>query len=127
MLNGASYCCIDLLALWHWHQVQPAQATVVTATIRNARGFGRIDADETNRVHGLMDTATIEGPGRINTGVYVVHAPLLDRIPADGPISIEQDLLPRWVDNLAVLTNWSRPEVPAVDDPAPYAGTSALG
>jgi len=30
-------------------------------------------------------------------------------------------------DDLAVLTNWSRPEVPAVDDPAPYAGTNALG
>jgi len=30
-------------------------------------------------------------------------------------------------DDLAVLTSWSRPEVPAVDDPAPYAGTSALG
>ena len=30
-------------------------------------------------------------------------------------------------DDLAALTNWSRPEVPAVNDPAPYAGTSALG
>ena len=30
-------------------------------------------------------------------------------------------------DDLAVLTSWSRPEVPAVNDPAPYAGTSALG
>ena len=29
--------------------------------------------------------------------------------------------------DLAVLTNWSRPEVPTADDPAPYAGTSALG
>ena len=30
-------------------------------------------------------------------------------------------------DDLAALTNWTRPEVPAVDDPAPYAGTRALG
>lgn len=103
VLNGASYCCIDLLDLWHWHQVQPAHATVVTATIRNAHGFGRIAADESNRVHGLLDKATVEGPGRINTGIYVLHAPLLDRIPASGALSIEQDLLPRWIDNLAVF------------------------
>ena len=36
---------------------------------------------------------------------------------------------PAWrdlADDLAVLTNWSRPEVPAANDPAPYAGTNAL-
>jgi hypothetical protein len=30
-------------------------------------------------------------------------------------------------DALADLTAWSRPEVPAAGDPAPYAGTAALG
>ena len=28
---------------------------------------------------------------------------------------------------LADLTSWSRPEIPAAGDPAPYAGTAALG
>ena len=29
--------------------------------------------------------------------------------------------------DLAMMTSWTRPEIPTVDDPAPYAGTSALG
>jgi hypothetical protein len=28
---------------------------------------------------------------------------------------------------LADMTMWSRPEIPAAGDPAPYAGTAALG
>ena len=28
---------------------------------------------------------------------------------------------------LADMTSWSRPEIPAIGDPAPYAGTAALG
>ncbi|MEC9394280.1 MAG: hypothetical protein VYA89_00375, partial [Actinomycetota bacterium] len=28
---------------------------------------------------------------------------------------------------LADMTSWSRPEIPAAGDPAPYAGTAALG
>ena len=103
VMNAASYCCLDLLELWRWHQVQPAHATVVTATIRNAQGFGRVDADEANRVHHLGGRATIEGPGRINTGIYLVHAPLLERIPAGPSVSIERDLLPRWIENLSVF------------------------
>jgi|TARA_B100001971_G_scaffold847_1_gene654 hypothetical protein len=31
------------------------------------------------------------------------------------------------VDELVAMTAWSRPEIPAAGDPAPYAGTSALG
>jgi hypothetical protein len=31
------------------------------------------------------------------------------------------------IDALVALTAWSRPEIPAVGDPAPYAGTAALG
>ena len=31
------------------------------------------------------------------------------------------------VDALVALTAWSRPEIPAAGDPAPYAGTAALG
>ena len=29
--------------------------------------------------------------------------------------------------SLADITRWSRPEIPAAGDPAPYAGTAALG
>jgi hypothetical protein len=31
------------------------------------------------------------------------------------------------IDSLVALTAWSRPEIPAAGDPAPYAGTTALG
>ncbi len=30
-------------------------------------------------------------------------------------------------ESIGSLTAWSRPEIPAVGDPAPYAGTAALG
>jgi len=29
--------------------------------------------------------------------------------------------------DLADMTQWSRPEIPSTSDPAPYAGTAALG
>lgn len=68
----------------------------------------------------------------------LVRAMDLETLPAfiairqDGSvIGVAQGWDPKqWrtaASDLAELTAWSRPEIPVADDPAPYAGTAALG
>ena len=97
VMNGDSYCDVDLLGLWDWHHVHPAHVSVVTAEVEDARSFGRIEIDAADRIVRFAEKTADEGPGRINAGIYLIHTALLGRIPADQNVSMEHELFPHWV------------------------------
>lgn len=97
VLNGDSFCDADLLDLWDWHHVHPAHVSVVTAQVPDARSFGRIDIDANDRITRFREKSSEPVPGKINAGIYLMHAAILGRIPCDRPVSLEQELFPKWV------------------------------
>ncbi len=97
VMNGDSYCAADLLDLWDWHHVHPAHISVVTATVPDARSFGRIETDGSDRVVRFAEKTSDRSPGAINAGIYLMHTAMIGRIAKDRAVSLEQELFPRWV------------------------------
>jgi NDP-sugar pyrophosphorylase family protein len=96
VLNGDSYCAVDLADLWSWHHERAAAATLVAVEVADASRFGRVELDPAGRVTGFREKSAAAGAGRVNGGIYIVSAGLLARIPDGRPVSLERDVFPGW-------------------------------
>ena len=96
VMNGDSYCGIDLKAFWNWHCQQPATASIaLTRVIRNKR-YGSVKLDSGDRIVEFSEKKT-GGEGWINAGIYFLSQEVLQSIPQTGSISLERDIFPHWV------------------------------
>ena len=97
LLNGDSYCDLDLPALVAFHRGHAAGVSMALAAVADASRFGRVDADINGTVTGFREKDPTPTPGRINAGVYLFDRALLDAVPAGRAVSLERDVLPGWV------------------------------
>jgi NDP-sugar pyrophosphorylase family protein len=97
VLNGDSYCEVDLGALWSAHRTRGADATMVVTEVADTSGFGRVELDGDGRVRGFHEKAPGRRPGWINAGVYVIARARLLAVPSGRPVSLETELLPAWI------------------------------
>jgi len=75
-------------------------ATLLVTHPPDPGAYGVIDLDETSgRVLRFREKAPVDpATAWISAGVYVLDPSLLDRIPADRPVSIEFDVFPRLLE-----------------------------
>lgn len=97
VLNGDSYCRVDLAAAYAFHRRTRADLTMVTVGLQDTTRFGRVKLASDHRVVGFEEKATDAGPGSINAGIYFAQRTLLEELPSDTACSLERDWLPRWV------------------------------
>jgi len=97
VLNGDSFCEIDLEAHLAAHASRHARASLLLTRVEDTRRFGRVILDRKDRVIEFREKAAASGPGWINAGVYLLRRELLAALPAARPLSLEHDLLPRWM------------------------------
>ena len=119
---------------------------IIDTALRVLTGFRGADVRVSFVVTGTDPEGTLRFLGPLTDEILAFTDPDRSLVEALGLVALPAFVVVRqdgWVvgtaegwdpvawrdlaDDLAVLTNWSRPEVPAVDDPAPYAGTSPLG
>lgn len=97
VLNGDSYCEVDLPALLDWHRERRAEATLLLTGVLDTQRYGRVAIDKHFAVVAFEEKANTSGPGQINAGVYVLtHRFLLAIPPMDSP-SLERDVFPAWI------------------------------
>lgn len=94
LLNGDSFCDVDLDAFGRHHVEAGAPASLVLARVPNTSRFGRVERDG-GRVTRFVEKAEAVGEGWINAGVYLLDRERLAELPS-GPLSLERDVLPRW-------------------------------
>lgn len=97
LLNGDSYCDVDLAAFWRFHQAQGADASLVLARVADASRFGQVRVSPKGVVSSFREKEGEQKAGRVNAGVYLLSRSLLAGIPLLQPASLERDLLPGWV------------------------------
>jgi NDP-sugar pyrophosphorylase family protein len=97
VLNGDSYCEVDLAALWARHRARGAAATMVVAEVADTARYGRVDLGADGRVAGFREKGPERRPGWINAGLYVVARARLLAVPAGRPVALEAEVLPAWV------------------------------
>lgn len=96
IMNGDSVCTVDLRAVWAWHCVRNAEATMVLTHMSDSQGFGRVHLAADGRVLSFEEKGERGGAGWINAGIYLVARRLLETIPATGLVSLERDMFPAW-------------------------------
>ncbi|HWY85621.1 MAG TPA: nucleotidyltransferase family protein [Gemmataceae bacterium] len=98
LLNGDSFCDVDLSWLVAEHRRRRADLTLTLAHAPDRGRFGKVTMAADGKVTHFGEKQIDAGPGWINAGIYVLHRSLVNDIPPDKPSSLERDLLPRWVE-----------------------------
>jgi mannose-1-phosphate guanylyltransferase len=99
VVNGDVLTDLDLTALLAFHRARGAEGTIALHPVPDPSPFGVVPTDAEGRV-----TAFVEKPPRdeaptneINAGTYVLEPSVLDRIAANGRVSIERETFPAMV------------------------------
>ena len=97
VLNGDSYCEVDVPAFLAWHQERKARGSLALVHVPDTGRYGRVHLDGSGRILHFEEKGRSD-PGWINAGVYLLARPLVASIPADRAVSIERELFPDWVE-----------------------------
>ena len=96
LLNGDSYCDVDLEAFARFHRSESAGGSLVLIRVPDASRYGQVRLGRTGRVVRFEEKGATRGPGWVSAGVYLLDRALVAEVQP-GPLSLERDLLPRWV------------------------------
>lgn len=97
VLNGDSFCAADLPAFVARHWDSGAAASLVVTPVEDIARFGSVQLGPEGRVQEFREKTGRPGPGWINAGIYLFPRELFALLPAHVTISLERDVLPRWL------------------------------
>lgn len=97
VMNGDSYCKVDIRRFWEWHRLKGSDATLLLVKSNDAQRYGSVQTDAGARVVSFVEKREAAGSGLINAGIYLITRSLLELIPADKPVSLEREIFPSWI------------------------------
>jgi D-glycero-alpha-D-manno-heptose 1-phosphate guanylyltransferase len=98
VLNGDSFCDIDLGALDRVHRGYGAAATLAVLWQSDRRRSGAVTVDDRGRVVAFDSRPSTPAPGLINAGVYMLRRDVLHIIEPGRKVSLEDELFPTLVE-----------------------------
>ena len=99
--NGDSLILADLAPAWALFNRPEVDAVLLGVHQDDASRYGTLTTDAGGRLRGFEEKRP--GAGLVNAGVYLLKARLRQTLPADTPLSLEMQVLPRWAaDGVAV-------------------------
>jgi D-glycero-alpha-D-manno-heptose 1-phosphate guanylyltransferase len=96
-MNGDSLFDVPLEELIAFHQAVHARVSVALASVERRERFGTVEVQGDGQVVGFREKGQASAGGYINGGIYVFQTDVLRGIPADQPVSLEQDVFPGLV------------------------------
>jgi NDP-sugar pyrophosphorylase family protein len=125
LMNGDSYCAVDLAALREFHERRQADISMVLARSADASRFGMVRVDTVERVVAFEEK-TQSGGGWINAGVYFLARSLIEEIAPRRQVSLEKEMFSGWIDRKAFYAY--RTDGPFLDigTPESYAQAAAF-
>lgn len=95
VINGDGLLDVDLPEMEAFHRTRRAAVTFATVPVPDVSQSGALVLGPEDRVTSFREKDPGGGAGWINAGLYMVQAEVLDRLPPEGPSSLERDLFPR--------------------------------
>ncbi|MCK4412005.1 MAG: NTP transferase domain-containing protein [Candidatus Eisenbacteria sp.] len=96
VLNGDSYCGLDIAALLGFQAARTGGLCLAAARVEEVADFGCLAIEADDRLSGFREKGE-SGPGWINAGIYVLPRAFFEEALPAGRASLEHDILPRWV------------------------------
>ncbi len=91
VLNGDTYCPVDLSALQAAHL--DARLTLTLKRVEDVARFGSVVLDADGRVRAFREKSVAAGTGMINAGIYLLERDLLRLAPDEPEFSFETDIM----------------------------------
>jgi mannose-1-phosphate guanylyltransferase len=110
VLNGDVLTDADLTAMRRLHETRRSRTTIFLMPVPDPRAFGLVELDADGRLTRFREKPTADEPittNTINAGIYLIDAALLDRIPADRPVSIEREFFPALITDGIPSYGWT--------------------
>lgn len=95
VLNGDSYCTADLAEFYAG--ASGSERSMLLVRCEECGDYGRVETDADGRVTAYFEKEQSAGEGWVNAGVYLLSKAAIASIPAGGPVSIERDVFPAWI------------------------------
>lgn len=93
VMNGDSFVDADLCAFIESHRGSNAQGSLLCTEVADTARYGTVERDEQGFLARFLEKDPQRaGVGTINAGVYLLGAPILERISALGSGSVEKDV-----------------------------------
>jgi NDP-sugar pyrophosphorylase family protein len=97
VMNGDSFCELDLEPLCHFHTSRDAAATIVLTRVKDTTRYGRVNTDSASRIVRFEEKSATCAPGWISAGVYLLSRRLLLTIPPNETVSLERQVFTSWI------------------------------
>lgn len=97
LMNGDSYCEVDLADFRGFHLRQAADFSLVLAKVDDVSRYGHVQMENDGRVVRFGEKETSGAEGWINGGIYLLKRTLIEEIPDGRPVSLERGLFPAWI------------------------------
>lgn len=122
VLNGDSYCDIELAPLLRFHLDRGALATLVAAHLPGREDIGQVRLDAAGKVTSFLEKVPRQDARRafMNAGIYVLERAAFDGVP-EARLSLENELLPGWVSQGRCYGFVTTAEVVDIGTPDRYA------
>ena len=98
VMNGDSYCPVQLQTMFEAHAAYRAVATISVAKVSDSSRFGTVEYDAQHRVQAFIEKgqSTHQG-GYVSVGIYVLTHQALAGIATDKFCSIEKEIFPSLI------------------------------
>jgi mannose-1-phosphate guanylyltransferase len=108
VLNGDILTDADITAMLRFHTERGARASIYLTPVEDPGPYGLVDLAEDARVRRFIEKPAAEDQtvNTINAGIYVLDAPLLERIPPARVVSIEREFFPALVADGVPFFGW---------------------
>jgi len=94
VMNGDSYCQVDLGLLLDSHCRREMEASLVLAPVEDISRYGAVDITDAGIITNFSEKGCRQGYGLINAGIYLLRRSVVTAIHDDAMISLERDVFP---------------------------------
>jgi D-glycero-alpha-D-manno-heptose 1-phosphate guanylyltransferase len=126
LLNGDSYCGVDLNAFSAFHRGRCADASLALTRVDDASRYGRVRTTATGRVTVFAEKQSARGSGWINAGAYLFERRLIEEVSPGRSVSLEREMLPHWIRNRAVFGHRRARPFLDIGTPESYSAAAAF-
>lgn len=97
IMNGDSYTEVDFHRFLLDHRNAAADASVVVVSADGREDCGSVVADRDSKITRFEEKQKRFRPHYVNAGIYLVSRNILFDVAPELPVSLETELLPRWL------------------------------
>ncbi len=126
LLNGDSYCELDLAALVAVRRRTRAEIMFAVTHVEDVSRFGQIEMGDDGRVHHFGEKQASGGPGWVNAGVYALPTSVIREIPPGQESSLEKEWLPNWIRSRRVFAFKGTDRFLDIGTPPAYARAASF-